>query len=134
MPENKIIFALKGIIALNGKILIVKRAGTDHIGAGTWEFPGGKLEFGETPEQALTREVKEEAGIEITVERIAYASSFLTGPARQVIIIAYHCRTEHEKITLSEEHTEYLWASEDELARYLPANIAEDLERSRSGE
>jgi 8-oxo-dGTP diphosphatase len=129
MPENKIVVALKGIITLNGNILIIKRAGSDQVGAGTWEFPGGKLEFGETLEQALMREVKEEVGIDITVEKIAYASSFLTDPARQVIIIAYHCRTEHEKITLSEEHTDYLWASKGELARYLPSSIVEDLEK-----
>ena len=51
--ENKIVVAVKGILLKDGRALIMKRADDDDIGGGTWEFSGGKLEFGESPEEAL---------------------------------------------------------------------------------
>jgi mutator protein MutT len=52
------------LIFRNGKLLITQRPASAHLG-GLWEFPGGKLEAGETFEQCLVREIREELGIEI---------------------------------------------------------------------
>ena len=60
----KKISAVVGIIEKDGKYLIQKRPSTGLL-AGLWEFPGGKIETGETPEQALKREIKEELGADI---------------------------------------------------------------------
>ena len=54
------------IIINNGKVLIAQRAEKQKL-AGKWEFPGGKIEFGETPEECRKREIKEELGINIEV-------------------------------------------------------------------
>jgi mutator protein MutT len=54
------------LIFHNGKLLISQRHATAHLG-GLWEFPGGKREPGETFEQCLVREIREELGIEISV-------------------------------------------------------------------
>jgi 8-oxo-dGTP diphosphatase len=50
----------------DGRVLLAQRPPGKHL-AGLWEFPGGKIEAGETPEQALVRELKEELGIDISV-------------------------------------------------------------------
>lgn len=62
MEQIKVVAA---IIRNNGRVLLAKRAKHKHQG-GLWEFPGGKIEAGETPEQALKRELKEELAIEVT--------------------------------------------------------------------
>ena len=55
------------------RFLLVRRCDADDIGAGTWENAGGNIEAGETPEDAVRREVMEETGItDISINRIAY--------------------------------------------------------------
>ena len=62
----KILNIAVGIIRnAQGEIFITRRAADAHM-ANKWEFPGGKIESGESPEQALTRELQEEVGISIT--------------------------------------------------------------------
>jgi 8-oxo-dGTP diphosphatase len=54
------------LIFRHGKLLITRRHAKSHLG-GLWEFPGGKREPGETFEQCLVREIREELGVEISV-------------------------------------------------------------------
>lgn len=121
--NRNIIVAVKGVIINEGKILLVQRASADAVGGGTWECAGGKIEFGEGLEDALVREIKEETGLTVTVDNLLYAASFLTDPARQVIIITYLCRSAEQVIRLSEEHTDYRWCTKDLLHRLLSPQI-----------
>lgn len=133
MTKNtrNIIVAVKGIIINQGKILIVQRASADSIGAGTWECAGGKIEFGEGLEAALAREISEETGLVITVDRILYAASFLTDPARQVVILTYLCKSSEHAVRLSEEHSHYKWCTKLELQHMLPPGILADFEQNK---
>ncbi len=64
MSERKLLLvAACALIDADGRILMSRRPGGKPHG-GQWEFPGGKVEPGETPEQAITRELREEIGIE----------------------------------------------------------------------
>jgi len=124
--ENKIVVAVKGVIIHQGKVLILKRAAEDEVGAGTWEMAGGKPEFGEKLELSLMREVEEETGLHIKVEKLLYATTFKTDPARQVVILTYLCKAEKEQVYLSEEHSDYTWAGKSELENLLPDPILRD--------
>ena len=62
------IHVVAAIIRQGGKVLATQRGHGDHEGG--WEFPGGKVEPGETPEQAIVREIAEELDARIVVERL----------------------------------------------------------------
>lgn len=67
--NRKLIEVSAGLIFRDGKLLVTQRFANAHLG-GLWEFPGGKREPGETFEQCLIRELREELGIEIIVGEI----------------------------------------------------------------
>ncbi len=82
------------------QVLIAKRKDEDTIGAhDMWELVGGKIEFGETPEQALIREVKEETGLDVKITRLipivkSQVWEKKNGDKTQVILISYECLAE----------------------------------------
>jgi 8-oxo-dGTP pyrophosphatase MutT (NUDIX family) len=69
MQRSKTIEVSAALIFHHGKLLITQRHASAHLG-GLWEFPGGKREAGETFEQCLVREIREELGVEITVSEL----------------------------------------------------------------
>src|SRR4051812_49929296 len=64
--EGRPIDVAAGLVFEKGKLLITQRRLNDHLG-GFWEFPGGKVEKGETFQECLGRELREELGIEVEV-------------------------------------------------------------------
>lgn len=125
--ENTIINAMKAIIVHNRKALIAKRTNNHKIGAGIWEFVGGKLEFGEDLISGLKREVLEETGLEVVVDKLLFATTFKTHDYRQVVIINYLCHSNTDDVTLSREHTDYVWADKEMLLSYLGKKTLQDL-------
>jgi len=124
IPHHEIVAA---VIRKNGRFLLGKRPEGGML-AGLWEFPGGKVEPGETHEQALVREVKEETGIEVRVGgRIAtvdHAYSHFT-----IRLHAYACEHVAGK-PRKLYHTELKWVPRSRLKRYaLPAANRKFLDR-----
>lgn len=91
---------------------------------GGWEFPGGKTEPGESPEQALVRELKEELTVDVEV------GEFITTvehdySERHIIMHCYYCKVVSGELTLLEhESSRWLYASELRDVEWLPADIA----------
>ena len=125
---NEIKVAVKGVLVKRDRMLVVQRSCKDETGAGTWENVGGVMDFGETFEQALVREFKEEAGLSVEVNRLLYAITLLTRPTRQVVLLTFLCSTDDETVVLSDEHEAYLWASREQLQNLLPEPIRKDFE------
>lgn len=78
------------VITHEGRILLTKRLKGAHL-EGFWEFPGGKVEPGESPEAALVRECAEECAIEIEVVNILDVT-FHRYPSKDVLLLFYDCR------------------------------------------
>lgn len=84
--------AAAALVDRDGRVLVAQRLPGKHL-AGMWEFPGGKVEGGETPETALIRELREELGIETETSCLAPAAfASHAYDEAHVILLLYVCR------------------------------------------
>ena len=88
-----------------------------------WEFPGGKMEAGETPEEALKREIQEELETEISVDEFLCTVEY-DYPKFHLTMHCYWCHIESGSLTLN-EHEASRWLAKDELGsvKWLPADV-----------
>lgn len=109
-------------IFYEGNIYICRRSPEMSL-ANYWEFPGGKIEDGETMEDALVREIKEELSCEIIVNEFVNTMKYDYGKFI-VNLSVYECALKNEKPIIN-EHSEEEWVSTDELSKYdfAPADI-----------
>lgn len=109
-------FATKALIVNDGKVLLIKRSDKEEVYTGLWDIPGGRLKLGEPPHDGLKREAVEEIGIEVEIQKPWHVWDFTTDKGEtQVIGITFICSIKPGAIKLSEEHTEYLWATLNEV-------------------
>ena len=88
--SQRVIEVSAGLVFRSGKLLITQRHAGAHLG-GLWEFPGGKREAGETFEQCLARELREELGVDVVVGRL-FDSVTHAYPERTVLLKFFLCR------------------------------------------
>lgn len=121
-PSRGALQVTAGILRRGGRVLIARRRMTRRMG-GMWEFPGGKVEPGETPEDALRRELREELGIEVRVGALLQAVEhrYDWGAIRLVAYEVEILRGEPEPL----DHDDLAWVPPSELMRYncTPADL-----------
>lgn len=120
---------LGGIMALvreleNGRYLLLQRASSKDVGAGSWECVTGRVDQGEGFEEALYREVQEEIGVTPQIEFILGTTHFYRGPAipeNELLGMSYACTIPSASaIQLSVEHDAHHWFTVAELLDFLP--------------
>ncbi len=112
-----IIDVISGVIEKDGKILIAQRGPGKRVYLeDKWEFPGGKIEAGETPEVCLARELREELGIETWIGALISDSEY-TYPDFTVRLRAYHVTYLSGEFKLN-VHQAIAWIGADELDAY----------------
>lgn len=109
MTEKFQKISVKGLICKNRAVFMLK----DH--GGNWELPGGGIEVGEHPDEALRREFKEELGIDDVkmLDLLSVWDFTKEKPAqiKQYIIIIYSCEAQLDNIVSSDEHLAFGWIS-----------------------
>ena len=110
----KHINVVAGILTYKGHFLAVQRGHHkyDYVSL-KWEFPGGKIEDGETPETALIRELNEELDIDISDLQYLTTSQHIY-PDFQISLHCYVCPVADKNLTLH-EHVDHRWLSLNEL-------------------
>ncbi len=111
------------VIVRDGKVLACLRAPHKSL-AGLWEFPGGKVEPGESDEIALAREIREELGIDITVGEFI-AESVAPAGETMIHLNAYWAETTADGGILSTDHDLLEWLSPKDFSDYewAPADV-----------
>ena len=120
--EKKNIEVACAVIINEGRILATQRGYGNY--EGKWEFPGGKIEEGETPEIALIREIREELGCEIEYGHILTGVSY-DYPEYHVFMLAFLCQLQDvSKITLK-EHKDMKWLDAESIysVDWLPSDL-----------
>jgi len=103
----------------DGRVLILRRC-EDGIGAGGWCLPGGKVNYGETLEQAVRREVTEETGLTCSTVRFLFVQDSLPFEAggMHCVNLYFECAATGT-LCLSPESSEHAWIAREHLAHYV---------------
>jgi len=114
MIERKHYNVVAAVIEVNGKVLCMQRGSTRYsYTSHLWEFPGGKIEEGETPQQALHRELLEEMDLDVEV-REHLATVTHDYPDFTITLAAYRCVADTTQFTMR-EHAASRWLPWSEL-------------------
>lgn len=119
----KRITVVGAIIIEDGKILCAQR-GNEKALPNLWEFPGGKIETGETAIEALERELKEELKIEVTVHLEMFEETAYLYDFGEVVLTTFICYLEKGEPVLTEHH-QVKWVTPEDLDQltWAPADI-----------
>ncbi|OBK58815.1 NUDIX hydrolase [Mycobacterium gordonae] len=129
-PKHSV--SVAGIVVRDdGRVLVIKREDNGH-----WEAPGGVLELDESFEAGVRREVLEETGLEVTVERLTGVYKNLT---HGIVALVYRCRPAGGEPNATEEAREIRWMTKEEVqSAMVPAfgarvlDAFEDVPQSRA--
>jgi len=113
----------------SGKVLLLRRSAKENPFPSYYELPGGKVEYGEKPEDGLLREILEETGLKVRVGLPYGTFSYFWGEIH-FIDVQYYCYASDDKVIISPEHEEYLWANENDLTNLqITEQMREAIER-----
>jgi 8-oxo-dGTP diphosphatase len=112
----KAVTVVAAVVTHAGKVLIGQRKRNDWHG-GKWEFPGGKIEPGEAPEQALARELREELGIEADIGEFLQRYQFSYNDRPPVDLIFYSV-TQFTGVPVNYEFEQIVWEEAHRLPDY----------------
>jgi 8-oxo-dGTP diphosphatase len=126
MTVGKFMCGIAAVIyySTDNTFLLLKRAASKDAGANEWESVTGRVDQGESFEQALHREVYEELHTTATIEFLIGTTHFYRGavsPENELLGVRYFCSiNDPSSIVISDEHSEYRWLTLQQVQELLP--------------
>ncbi len=126
---DKQFVATKALIVHEGKLLFLRESSGygDGTQEGRYDVPGGRVQPGERFDESLPREIQEETGLSVAMERPFHMDEWrpeVRGEHWQIIATFFLCKADSEDVTLSEDHDSYVWVTPQEA---LSLNIIPNL-------
>jgi 8-oxo-dGTP diphosphatase len=112
------ILVTAAIIKNKDKYLITKRPNDGRHKSNYWEFPGGKIEFGESPRTCIEREIKEELGIVIKAKDILDISSYVYDNSKHILLVGIYCDYICGNIQKLDIES-FEWVTKDDMINYM---------------
>ncbi len=117
MPDKPFALSAKVVVRdKEGRCLLLKRSMSSLGNPGRWDLPGGKVDAGEDLEQGLLREVAEETGLTISLQRVLGAAES-ESPTKKVAYLIMEGSGESGQVRLSSEHDDFTWVDRHDLAK-----------------
>ena len=116
----RFVAAVEVFIFRGERMLAMRRARNNEAAAGAWDALSGRVRPGEQPLEAARREVREEGGLEISLEPRPVTSYVAKRNRDDMIVVAYRAESESGEVTLSREHDEFAWMTLEEFAAACP--------------
>lgn len=117
MAGKPLVLSVKVVIRdASGRCLLLKRSLRSKGNPGKWDLPGGKVDPGENFTQGILREVAEETGLTISIQRVGGVAES-ESPTNKVVYLILEGRLESGQVQLSSEHDEYVWVNRWELPK-----------------
>ena len=118
--NGTIAVANKAVIKAHNKYLILVKSDEEDVTPNAFDLPGGRMEYGEHPKEALKREVKEEVNLNVEVKGVTDIWDFVMKKRKlQLVGITWACETNdnHNQVKLSFEHSKFFWKTYDEIQK-----------------
>lgn len=128
-PEAPIV-GVGAVIVKDNKVLLIRRAG--EPGRGLWSIPGGLVELGERIKDAVRREVKEETGLDVKIDKLANVTEIITKDEKgrikfHYVIIDFFAIPLRGKLKPSSDALEAKWVEFKDLKKYSLTKTVEEL-------
>jgi len=134
MNEEKFQVAVKAVVSVEDKYLLLFKSESEDIAPSEWDIPGGRVKFGEDLKEALKREIKEETGIEVASDDFFPIKTWSMRKTEfQLVGIDFLCALkERTEIKVSAEHTKGEWFEVGNILQNpnIPSWLKDDIEKA----
>ncbi|MAG60495.1 hypothetical protein CL619_01790 [archaeon] len=121
--------AVKAFIVNESKEILVLQRRTDDVhAAGRWDIPGGRLDTGENPFTGLSREVIEEAALDIEIIAPLQINYFTRDDGQIITMLLFLCHAKSFEVQISEEHNQFKWIPLQSVREFLGPEFHDTIE------